>query len=119
MGEACVDDEVQFAVAFQRIDVLLLEEDSDSSCSQHADIVQAVHRVSGEAGDGFRNDIVDLSLKAGLDHFIELWTLVCTGSRDSFIGIQTGELPLGVPGDHVRVELLLIHIGRELLLAVR
>ena len=62
---------------------------------------------------------IDLSGEAGLDHVIELRALICACSRDTFVSVQAGEFPFGVPGDHVRVELLLIHIGRELLLAVR
>ena len=99
LGEACIYDEVQFAVAFQRIDVLFLKEYPDSSGSQQADVVQTVHRVSGETGDGFRYDIVDLSGEAGLDHVIELRALICACSRDTFVSVQAGEFPFGVPGD--------------------
>ena len=43
----------QFTVRFQCVDVLLLEDDGDAQFLQSTHIVKAVHRVSGEAGDGF------------------------------------------------------------------
>ena len=35
------------------------------------DVIQAVHRISGEAGDGFGQDDVDLLLLAQPDHLQE------------------------------------------------
>ena len=49
---------------------------------------------------------------------MELGSLVGSRTRDAFIGIQTGELPLLVGSDHLGIDLHLIGVGCELFFAV-
>src|SRR5699024_12361919 len=77
--EPCVDDQIEFAVDLQCVYILLLEVDANPSCPEHSDMVQAVHCITGEAGNGFRDDIVDFPRRSE-EHTSELQSrldLVC------------------------------------------
>lgn len=51
LGEGPGEGDPQFTVLLQRINVFLLEDDCDAELFERPDIVEAVHRVAGEAGD--------------------------------------------------------------------
>ena len=102
----------------QCVYILLLEVDANPSCPEHSHMVQAVHCITGEAGNGFRDDIVDFPRQAVVDHLLELGALICTCPGDALICVESGELPFGFSGNHLGIYLLLVGIGCELLLAV-
>ena len=81
-------------------------------------MVQAVHCITGEAGNGFRDDIVDFPRQAVVDHLLELGALICTCPGDALICVESGELPFELSGNHLGIYLFLVGIGCELLLAV-
>ena len=76
LGETCMDGHQQFAVALEGIDVLFLEDDADAHQLELADELDALCGVSGEAGYGLGDDVVDLAPPAIPDHSLELVTLV-------------------------------------------
>lgn len=79
--EARIDDQIQFAIRLEGIDLLLFEVDADSFGLEHSGIVEAVHRISGKSGYGLSNDVIDLSGQTVVDHLIELRPLIgsCAG----------------------------------------
>ena len=114
MGEACIDDQVQFRVAFQRVDVLFLEQDADAAGFEHSHIVQAFDGISCESGDRFGYDIVNLSGKAVLDHLFESRTLFCQRSRDAFVGVDVNETPILPRRYHVGIYFFLCFVTGQL-----
>lgn len=62
------------------IDILFFEPDADPHFLQRPDIAQTVQCISGEPGDGFRQNEVDLLLTALSDHPVEAFALLCRGS---------------------------------------
>ena len=107
LSESCIDDKIQFTITFESIYVLFFEVDADPSGFQLSDVIQAVHRISCEAGDRFRYDVIDLSGEAVIDHSLELRSFICAGSGDAFIRIDSDQFPFLVGHNHVRVDTFL------------
>ena len=76
LGEGTGEGDSQLTVLLQRIDVFLLEDDCDAKLFERPDIVEAVHRIAGEAGDRFGQDDIDFLLAAVPDHPHEVLTLL-------------------------------------------
>lgn len=88
----------QFASFSQRVDVLLLEVNTDAHASEVSDRCEQGDSVAGKAADGLGDDPVDFSVFAVLDQLHEARTVIlCTGV--GFIGVDTGEDPIGVALD--------------------
>lgn len=113
-----VNDKIQFTVAFQRVNVLFLKENPNALRFQRAYIFQTLYRVSGEAGDGFCDDIVDLSVLAVADHALKFRAFVRPCAGDALIGIKAGKLPLFPGGDHFCINAHLVLIGCKLFFGV-
>ena len=116
--EARIDDQIQFAIRLEGIDLLLLKVDADAFGLEHSDIVKAVHRISGKSGYGLSNDVIDLSGQTIVDHFVELRPLVGSCAGLALISEQACEAPVFTTGDHLGVHLLLVGIGDELFFAI-
>ena len=116
--EASIDDQIQFTICLECIDLLLLKVDADAFGLEHSDIVKAVHRISRKAGYGFGDDVIDLSSQTVVDHFVELRPLVGSCAGFTLISEQTCEAPVFAAGDHLGIHLLLVGVGDELLFAV-
>ena len=76
LGEGPGEGDPQLTVLLQRIDVFLLEDDCDAKLLERPDIVEAVHRVAGEAGNRLGQDHIDFLLAAVPDHPHEVLTLL-------------------------------------------
>ena len=76
LGEGTGEGDSQLTVLLQRIDVFLLEDDCDAKLFERPDIVEAVHRVAGEAGNRLGQDHIDFLLAAVPDHPHEVLTLL-------------------------------------------
>ena len=74
--KACVDNEVELAVAFECVDVLFFEEHTDSHGFEHSHVFKAVDRVSCESGYRFRDDVIDFAFLAVFDHAVKLVTFL-------------------------------------------
>ena len=119
LGESAQDGNEHLAVGFQGVDALLLEDHRDAQFPQGADIVEAVHRIPGEAGDGFGQHDVDLLLFALADHPQKLRALPGGRTCYALIREQSRHGPVRVGHDLVRVVGLLGLVTGELLLLVR
>ena len=75
LGEGAQNGDEHLTVRLQGVDALLLEDHRDTQLPQGADVVEAVHRIAGEAGDGLGQHNVDLLLLALADHPQELRAL--------------------------------------------
>ena len=75
------------------IDVMLLEEDTDSQCPQLPNRLQAVLCISGESGDGFHKNLIDLSPSAVLQHPLEVSPFLCGCTGDTLIRIDVYQFP--------------------------
>lgn len=59
LGEGARHGDKNLAVGSQGVDVLLFEDDRDAHGAEGPDIVEAVHGVPDEAGNGFGQDLAD------------------------------------------------------------
>ena len=100
------------------MDVLFLEVDVDILVPELPYVLQAIQCVSGKSADGLGNDPVDFSCHAVVDHYVELLTLLCVGSRNTVISVDTGKFPFRVLGDVLSVVGHLGFITSSLLIAV-
>ncbi len=62
LGEGPGEGDSQLTVLLQRIDIFLLEDDCDAKLFERPDIVEAVHRVAGEAGNRLGQDHIHLNV---------------------------------------------------------
>ena len=118
LSESAHHGDQDLAVGLQGVDILLLEDDRDPHGAEGPDIVEAVHGVPGEAGNGFDQDQVDLTLPALADHPQEGGALGGGGARDAFVRENPGHGPLRIRHDLIRVVVLLGLVAGELLLVV-
>ena len=70
-----------------------------------------IQRISGEAGDGFCKDHVDLALSALADHTQEILAPAGGGSRDTLIREDIHHCPLRIFHDLFGVEGFLVFMG--------
>ena len=104
----------------QGVDSLFLKLHPHAEQFQLPDIFQRLLGVSGETGDGFGDDQVDLVLFAHLDHSLEFGAVLCVHAREPFVSEYLHQLPLffslneaGIYPNLVGVGVLLIsRIGR-------
>ena len=95
LGEGPGEGDPQFTVLLQRINVFLLEDDCDAELFERPDIVEAVHRVAGEAGNRLGQDHIDFLLAAVPDHPHEVLALLGRGSGDALV--RKDEIEPGKP----------------------
>ena len=107
LGEGTGEGDSQLTVLLQRIDVFLLEDDCDAKLFERPDIVEAVHRIAGEAGDRFGQDDIDFLLAAVPNHPHEVLTLLGRGSGDALVCKDSGHRPCGVGHDFIGIVLFL------------
>lgn len=62
------------------INVFLLKVHGNVLFFQLADVFQAIQCITGESADGLSNDHIDLGCHAGLNHAVELFTLLGVGT---------------------------------------
>ena len=108
------DEEFTFRV--DGVDVLLLEDHGDAKAPQLTGVADGIQRISGEAGDGFSKDHVDLALSALTDHTQEILTPAGGGSRDALIREDIHHCPLRIFHDLFGVEGFLVFVAGQLLL---
>ena len=118
LGEAAEQGDEELAGYREGIDVFLFEDNADASGLQHSYDLKAVHRISGEAGEGFCEDEVDPAALAGGDHAVEFLPLFHAGSRDPLISEQTSHLPIRGLLNFLAVVRFLGSVAVDLLLAV-
>ena len=118
LGESSQHGDEDLAVCFQGIDVFFFEDYCDAKLSQGTNVVQAIHRISGEAGDRFGQDNVDFLLLAHPDHLQEFRSFSSRGACDALVSKDPGHSPVAVGHDLVGVVVLLGFIAGELLLIV-
>ena len=82
----------QFSGIVHSPDVFLFKEDGDVALLKHAGIGQAILRVSGEAGNRFRDNQIDLSAAAVFHHCLKRFSALCIGAGDPFVHIDSGKL---------------------------
>lgn len=113
------DGDEEFALGIKRPDIFLLEIYLDALVLELAYRRQAVHGVSGETADRFRDDEVDFPIHGIPDHALETITVPGVGSRDAFIGVDADELPVIPPLDVIRVIVHLCGIAGNLVIMIR
>ena len=116
LGDAAVDGDVKLGTGLIAVDALLLEVHIDTEVIEQADILQAVHRVPREPGNGFRDDHVDFPLFAAADHAVEFISVFHTCAGDALIGVDTFKRPSVFGIDAFGIVLHLIFITVELFL---
>ena len=85
LREAAHDRDEQFAFGIERPDVFLLEKDLGVVLLQLPDGRKAVHGVSGETADAFRDDQVDFPIQRVRHHFLKAFTFFDAGAGNAFV----------------------------------
>ena len=117
LGKAAEQGNQKLAGLRQRIDIFLFKDHTDAVGPEHPHHFQAVHRIPGEAGEGFGEDQVDSAPFAGGDHSLELRPLFHACAGYAFVSENTGHLPIGVLTDLLGEVGFLGGVAGELLLA--
>ena len=117
--EGTVDGDQELAFRVDGVDILLLKDDRDAHAAQFAGIVQRVHGITGEAGDGFGKDHVDFALPALADHAQKILALAGGSACDAFIRENIRHRPVGGCHDFFRVVCFLVFVAVELLVLFR
>ena len=106
----------QFCGLIHGVDVFFFKVDRDALRLQHSDVVQAVHRVAGEAGDRLGEDQVDLALLTPFHHPHEVRPLLGRSAGDTLIREDVGHRPRLVLHDLIGVVVFLRLVAVELIL---
>ena len=95
------------AALIQRVELLGLKVHAHRrvELSQHENVVQTVKHISGKTADLLRDDKVDLSRLAFLDHFEKVLTVQNGSAGNALIGENTGKLPFRILLDHTGIVL--------------
>ena len=112
--EGTVDSDQELAFRVDGVDILLLKDDRDAHAAQFAGIVQRVHGITGEAGDGFGKDHVDFALPAMANHAQEILALAGGSACDALIRKDIRHRPVGICHDLFRVVCFLVFIAAKL-----
>ena len=118
LGEGAVYGDEELALRIDGVDILFLKDDRDTQFPQFSGIIEGVHRIPCEPGNGFGQDHVDLSLAAHPDHLEEFLPLTGGGAGLALIREHLYHGPAGVLHDLLGVVGKLVFIAGELLLAV-
>lgn len=96
LGDAAVDGDVKLGTGLIAVDALFLEVHIDTEVIEQSDILQAVHCVPREPGNGFRDDHVDFPLLASADHAVEFISVFHARAGDALVGINVDKLIFGM-----------------------
>ena len=88
------DREQQLAFGIQRVDVLFLKVDLYAMLFQKPNGRQAVHRISGKAGNGLGDDEVNFPCEGLLNHVVELLALFRAGAGNASVGVDPHKFPV-------------------------
>ena len=118
LRNAAVDGNVKLGTGLIAVDALFLEVHIDTEVIEQSDILQAVHRVPREPGNGFRDDHVNFPLLASADHAIEFISVFHACAGDALVGVDTFKRPsvFGIDAFGVMFHLILITVELFLLL---
>ena len=97
------DGQSQFGILIERIDVVVLEEYTDAVAQKLARVLDGVKRVSGEAGDFFGDDQVELAFGGVLDHAVKVLTFLRRDTRKPLVNVPRHECPREIPSDQILV----------------
>ncbi len=116
LGDAAVDGDVKLGTGLIAVDALLLKVYIHAQLIEQAGILQAVHRVPRELGNGFRDDHVDFPLLASADHAVEFISVFHACAGDALVGVDTFKRPSVFGIDAFSVVFHLIFVAVELFL---
>ena len=116
LRNAAVDGNVKLGTGLIAVDALFLEVHIDTEVIEQSDILQAVHRVPREPGNGFRDDHVDFPLLASADHAVEFISVFHACAGDALVGVDTFKRPSVFGIDAFGIVFHLIFITVELFL---
>ena len=119
LGQRAGNAHHQFGGERSGINILFFKLDGYAQAEQLPERRQAVTGVAGEAGDGFDQHLVDLSLPAVRQQAVEILPLVHPGARNALIGIDVHQIPSVMILDQVRIVTDLGRIGVKLIGGVR
>lgn len=117
--QAAHDGDGEFSLGIEHPDIFLLEIYLDALVLELAYRCQAVHGISGEAADGFRDDEVNFPIHGIPDHPLEAIAVTRVGRRNAFIGVNADEFPVIPLLDVIRVIIHLRGIAGNLIIMVR
>ena len=116
LGEGPHHGQHQLCGLVHGVDVFFFKVDRDALRLQHSDVVQAVHRVAGEAGDRLGEDQVDLALLTPFHHPHEVCPLLGRSAGDALIRKDVGHRPRLILHDLIGVIAFLCLVAVELIL---
>ena len=97
------DGQAQFGILIERVDVVVLEEYTDTVAQKLARVLDRVERVSGEAGDFFGDDQVELAFGGVFDHAVEVFALFRGDTGQALVNVPRHECPREIPSDQILI----------------
>jgi len=76
------------------VDSFLLKQYRNAKAFQFAYSLDAVQRIPRKSGNGFDKNPINLSVSAILEQTLKIVSGGCCRTRDGFISIQSGKLPV-------------------------
>ena len=93
------DGQPQLCIQFQSADAVIHEKNADAQGFQFSCVADGIQDVSGEPADFLGDDQAELTHFGVADHTVELDSLFCAGSGDTFIGVDPIQFPVRLPVD--------------------
>ena len=115
LGNGTESSHHQLIAHAEGIDSVFLEDNSYTDPLERSGILQTLRDISCESGNGFCDDQVNAFHITQLDHPLELWPLISTGSCDSFVSEHIDKFPFASLLDCFGVVFHLCRIGVELI----
>jgi hypothetical protein len=99
LGDGREDGDEKLTLLGGGVDVLLLEADVYLLLLERPHVIEGVHGVAGETGEGFDENDVDPPLHRVGDHPHEIGALLGGGPGDALVGVDAGVDPVRVAFD--------------------
>lgn len=96
LGEACHDCDQHLALSVHRVDGLFFKINRNIFILELPDVLQAVESVPSKAADGLRDDHIDVSGHALVDHSVEFVTLFRIGAGNTIVCKYACQLPFRI-----------------------
>ena len=85
------------------VDVVILKKYAHATAQQLARVLDRVERVSGEAGDFFGDNQIELTFSSVLDHAVKVLTLLRRDTGQALVNVHRHECPREIPSDQILI----------------
>ena len=112
------DGQPKLAVLVQRVDIVILEEYADTVAKKLARVLDRIKRVSGKAGDFFRNNKVKTVFLSIIYHAVEVLALLRRNAGQALVNVPRHKCPRLILTNQVFIVGNLVAKGIQLLVTL-